>query len=588
MTALGVTSRAHAFNNTSDYGKSPMGGNVDQLGGGAGRYFTGSPADGYSCENCHSAPAVYSFPIQLTGLPQDGYVPGQQYKIEISSPIANAQLAQALANGKTPAASLTAEFVAEDGGPAGTIEFVNESDRMPERFADQYCSTLAMAAADKRADEYGLILYQADTGAQAREITLSESINEPEKYPPCTVEHGMSAEGVEYNRRCVVTMKNCGTKTVKFLWTAPEKWSSPIWFSMGYVATYNLSGEPNDEDYVTTMTIPLNPSYKGPTFETDLSSGCSVVNGPQRGAGGRGSLMLLGLSLGGMVIARSRKRRRLAALPLWAASLVILVLAGLGCSDGGKGLVTDVPASIGVYDSIGCVRECTPPLDCRKAAWPDAGTPETVAEGQKLAKMMMRNGATAATATAGALDPLAGAAAAGTGEPGAAAPTGKAKSLGTVTAVLSSAQPAGVVSTYSVKCGGCDPNYVAYWIVNDKGEYVRMLHTQGGTYVPATMPNFTKLGSDCQTPKEEIDATAMATKLAHEQYTLTWDGLYGNGHIAAPPGLYHIKFEVAIDEQHPIPLGDIPFMFGDPAPYTVMIEPEPSHTAGNLTYTPNP
>ena len=80
----------------------------------------------------------------------------------------------------------------------------------------------------------------------------------------------------------------------------------------------------------------------------------------------------------------------------------------------------------------------------------------------------------------------------------------------------------------------------------------------------------------------------MATMDQHMPHTLTWDGLYGNGHIAAPPGIYHIKIEVAIDEEHHIPIGDVDFMFGTPAPYTKISDPAPSNTAVTLTYTPNP
>src|SRR5262245_23122316 len=48
---LGFVDDARAFSDPTIYGKYPS----QKLGGGGGRYFTGSPADGYSCSVCHTA-----------------------------------------------------------------------------------------------------------------------------------------------------------------------------------------------------------------------------------------------------------------------------------------------------------------------------------------------------------------------------------------------------------------------------------------------------------------------------------------------------------------------------------------------------
>jgi hypothetical protein len=53
-----------------------------QEGGGGGRLFTGSPADGYACSVCHLGGEEPS--VIVYGLPIDGYVPGQTYDVEVA------------------------------------------------------------------------------------------------------------------------------------------------------------------------------------------------------------------------------------------------------------------------------------------------------------------------------------------------------------------------------------------------------------------------------------------------------------------------------------------------------------------------
>jgi hypothetical protein len=52
-------------------------------GGGGGRWFTGSPADGYGCAVCHIGPAAQGVVVQ--GLPER-YQPGVTYDIYIAWP----------------------------------------------------------------------------------------------------------------------------------------------------------------------------------------------------------------------------------------------------------------------------------------------------------------------------------------------------------------------------------------------------------------------------------------------------------------------------------------------------------------------
>ena len=93
-----------------------------KLGGGGGRYFTGSPADGYGCSVCHTSKTPYSFPVVQYGVPMNGYVPGKAYQIRLTWPEATSQSAIATSIGRSPKTGLNAELVAEDGGNAGRLQ----------------------------------------------------------------------------------------------------------------------------------------------------------------------------------------------------------------------------------------------------------------------------------------------------------------------------------------------------------------------------------------------------------------------------------------------------------------------------------
>ena len=53
-------------------------------GGGAGKYFTLSRAEGYGCAVCHSQGTPV--PLEIRNLPTAGYLPGQAYRITIDWP----------------------------------------------------------------------------------------------------------------------------------------------------------------------------------------------------------------------------------------------------------------------------------------------------------------------------------------------------------------------------------------------------------------------------------------------------------------------------------------------------------------------
>jgi hypothetical protein len=73
---LAPAGRARAFSDRQRFDEA------SGTGGGGGRYFTGSPVDGYSCAVCHrGGPEPH---VRIAGLPLAGYKPGATYNVEIS------------------------------------------------------------------------------------------------------------------------------------------------------------------------------------------------------------------------------------------------------------------------------------------------------------------------------------------------------------------------------------------------------------------------------------------------------------------------------------------------------------------------
>jgi hypothetical protein len=81
-------------------------------GGGGGRFFTGSPVDGYTCAVCHQGGVVPV--VTVRGLP-DLYIPGQTYEIQVDWTQPEA------------AHALNLELVTNDGMAGGTLSLPDES-----------------------------------------------------------------------------------------------------------------------------------------------------------------------------------------------------------------------------------------------------------------------------------------------------------------------------------------------------------------------------------------------------------------------------------------------------------------------------
>lgn len=93
-------SGARAFSNHESF-STPA---VD--GGGGGRYFTGSIADGYTCAVCHRGGPIPA-DVTILGIPPDGFVPGAVVNLTIT-----------VDNGNAAAF----EIVSETGAGAGTLD----------------------------------------------------------------------------------------------------------------------------------------------------------------------------------------------------------------------------------------------------------------------------------------------------------------------------------------------------------------------------------------------------------------------------------------------------------------------------------
>lgn len=83
-------------------------------GGGGGRYFTGSPRDGYNCGVCHEGGAVPI--VAVRGLPENGYDPDETYELRIN-----------WRNGDS-AHALHVEVTDPEGAGAGELKLVDDEE----------------------------------------------------------------------------------------------------------------------------------------------------------------------------------------------------------------------------------------------------------------------------------------------------------------------------------------------------------------------------------------------------------------------------------------------------------------------------
>jgi hypothetical protein len=147
--------------------------------GGGGRFYTGSPAEGYGCETCHEGGEAPT--IKLDGLPTR-YVPRATYELRLTWPAALEHAAAAL------------ELTDEQGAGAGS---------------------LALPAADSYLDE---------ESCEPKEVGL------------------LASQLYAADRdRTIAATPDCGASMLRVQWTAPARSVGPIWLA-GSVLASNHDG----------------------------------------------------------------------------------------------------------------------------------------------------------------------------------------------------------------------------------------------------------------------------------------------------------------------------------------------------------
>jgi MYXO-CTERM domain-containing protein len=155
---------AHAFSDPFSFNLTPI------VAGGGGRFFTGSPSDGYTCKTCHvggQAPKV-----SVLGLPLSGYKPGGRYEVSIRWPAEQTKI------------SLALELTDGKGKAAGTLRLPPLEETQPGEFCEP-----------------------------ASEQLLAAQLNDMN-------------EGRE-----IINLPECESKSLRFLWTAPMTDVGQVWFS---------------------------------------------------------------------------------------------------------------------------------------------------------------------------------------------------------------------------------------------------------------------------------------------------------------------------------------------------------------------
>jgi hypothetical protein len=233
-SVLAQAGAAHAFSDPASFQLSPV------AAGGGGRFFTGSPADGYTCKVCHEGADAPS--ATVLGLPLSGYRPGVSYELTVQWPEQQKKIALAL------------ELTDSRGRSAGSVRLPPQN----EIEAPEFC--------DPESDQI--------LAAQLSELP---------------------------DTRQIISVPDCGSKRVRFLWIAPETDVGPVWFA-GSMVTSDGEGDPF-HDGVTDFGRIIH----SPAIASNTTAQCSVRAGRVAGtASGWLSVIALVLS---MIRARSFRRR---------------------------------------------------------------------------------------------------------------------------------------------------------------------------------------------------------------------------------------------------------------------------------------
>jgi hypothetical protein len=265
-------------------------------GGGGGRWFTGSPADGFSCGVCHlPSHGLPEFPLYVAGLPLDtGYSLGSKHEINLSWPefaarwiaLRHDTTVSTAQDAPSPSVGLVAELVAESGRGSGTIE-IDTASATPAELCEMTRPNLK--------PRLGARLYQVRPAVDA--LLIKPDANGV-----------LRCESRQLGQRCILALTSCGAQQIRFTWTAPPGWEGPIWFSAGFVATEALSGTP-ELDSFKEVSLPIaQAGAASTTYQQVLHRGCTLFPiGPQPPIGGSLAGMAGLLLLGRRTLRRARE-----------------------------------------------------------------------------------------------------------------------------------------------------------------------------------------------------------------------------------------------------------------------------------------
>lgn len=190
-------SQARAYSSFSDYIR-PI-----QEGGGGGRLFSGTPADGFGCDVCHTG--AKGAKLEVFGLPVDGYVPGLAYEITLRWPE------------DVPHVALMAELSDTRGQPSGTTALVPYANWQQGE--------------------------QCENGAPAADVCRAGSTNDG----CCRDIEPDGAACALPGTRSVLWVLDCASRFARMIWTAPPATTGDVWFSAEMV-TSNLQNDALGDD----------------------------------------------------------------------------------------------------------------------------------------------------------------------------------------------------------------------------------------------------------------------------------------------------------------------------------------------------
>jgi hypothetical protein len=244
---------ARAYSSFGDYTRSI------QEGGGGGRLFSGTPADAYGCDVCHRGATGAN--LEVVGLPEPGYVPGQTYEISLVWPP------------ETPHVAVMAELTDEAGMPSGV-------------------TSLAPYATWQEGERC------AGSGFPAADVCRAGGAGDG-----CCRDLDPTRDACSFpNERSVLWVGDCESRFARVVWTAPAVPAGDVWFCAEMV-TSNLQNDAVG-DGVTSVRRRIRPAGAVPEAPLVVDNGCTAAAGARIVSPNLGTAWLL------PVIALLMRRRR--------------------------------------------------------------------------------------------------------------------------------------------------------------------------------------------------------------------------------------------------------------------------------------